>query len=865
MPVAPMAQSPLAQSPGFPDPGRSPGLELSDSPSVGVGGGRRRSRSNPLPVVLAVVGGLGGLGLILVLAMSGSGPAPTPPTQGTSPDRQQTAVPSTPRDPVERPRRPRPRPMPTPPIEPDGPSMPAPPEPSETALYPWPGQFVGGQPSGTPDERQVRAIRVSDSAGVVAASFGPLPGEALAVCWDGQVAWYNLDSGEELFRYDNDLRAVAAAAFSPDGSRLAIGRADGTVQLYDVAFDGLELLADWFPQPSIVSSVWVGNAEPRVWTANEDNLLLMLTPDNREPVLEHQLRRGRVARAMAASPRARGLALGTADRVRWLELGRGSMEDRPWLRESPRSLAFDPSGQHLAVGGQDGTLWVLRVGEEQPVATLTGAGDAITAVRYLPQGNRVLTGCGGRYEPPEGWVAARESLVRLWDVERGEAIAEFRGHAEAVTSLDVWSDGRRALSSSIDGTIRVWDLSPYSDPATGPAETPSPSPSPGQTPGSERRLGTSTPPTVLAVIRPLDPTALGASIEVLPETSDSTETVSVPDYPGPAAEWLEGFADQRQPLPLMTEEDVASFDREFGERVREANRDAYSDLARELLDAAKIVEDGRPSLARYLALRAFALAALAGRQGEVGLARQAYDLFNRTSKSAEPDQRLAVALARIKMIERLQILLRRTDPGGAGSLDRPWVETMLDAAEQLARYAYFDRARVLASSAQLGRTVSQLTIAALKQRHDELRQAILQKLDERNRFTEALMAFDEESNAEAATQLAAIVVGRLGNLQAAVKLLELSSDPRHRQVVAFVRQSQQEPQALLALAEAFAGLAEAQEGASATGFWLIAGNAAARYLAEVNPSAESEERVQAEGIRNTAQTRFEAAPALVGQ
>jgi WD40 repeat protein len=48
--------------------------------------------------------------------------------------------------------------------------------------------------------------------------------------------------------------------------------------------------------------------------------------------------------------------------------------------------------------------------------------------------------------------------VRMWDVRTGKEQRRFTGHSEAVTSIALSADGRRAVSGSLDKTVCVWDL-----------------------------------------------------------------------------------------------------------------------------------------------------------------------------------------------------------------------------------------------------------------------------------------------------------------------------------------------------------------------------------------------------------------------
>jgi transcription initiation factor TFIID subunit 5 len=48
--------------------------------------------------------------------------------------------------------------------------------------------------------------------------------------------------------------------------------------------------------------------------------------------------------------------------------------------------------------------------------------------------------------------------LRLWDLRTSKEVRSFRGHGDAVYSVDVSEDGRFFVSGGMDGCIRVWDV-----------------------------------------------------------------------------------------------------------------------------------------------------------------------------------------------------------------------------------------------------------------------------------------------------------------------------------------------------------------------------------------------------------------------
>jgi WD40 repeat protein len=49
-----------------------------------------------------------------------------------------------------------------------------------------------------------------------------------------------------------------------------------------------------------------------------------------------------------------------------------------------------------------------------------------------------------------------EQIVRLWDAATGQEVRRLSGHTDAITDMAFSPYGKRVLTSSIDGTARLW-------------------------------------------------------------------------------------------------------------------------------------------------------------------------------------------------------------------------------------------------------------------------------------------------------------------------------------------------------------------------------------------------------------------------
>ena len=152
-----------------------------------------------------------------------------------------------------------------------------------------------------------------------------------------------------------------------------------------------------------------------------------------------------------------------------------------------KSVSFSPDGT-LAAGLRDGTVHLWDVTRGERVATLEGHGGVIGSVSFSPDGATLASGSGDTVHlwdvtrgervaaleghrwgvrsvafSPDGTILAAGSDhgSKLWDVAAQTEIASLEGHRHLVISVAFSPDGTTLASSSLDGTILLWDMSPY--------------------------------------------------------------------------------------------------------------------------------------------------------------------------------------------------------------------------------------------------------------------------------------------------------------------------------------------------------------------------------------------------------------------
>jgi WD40 repeat protein len=79
----------------------------------------------------------------------------------------------------------------------------------------------------------------------------------------------------------------------------------------------------------------------------------------------------------------------------------------------------------------------------------------VTCAAFSPDDRLLLTGYHVTAQPHEPGYC---QYVRLWDVASGQEVRVLKGHRDRVTSVAFLPDSKRALSASVDGTWRLWDV-----------------------------------------------------------------------------------------------------------------------------------------------------------------------------------------------------------------------------------------------------------------------------------------------------------------------------------------------------------------------------------------------------------------------
>ncbi len=145
--------------------------------------------------------------------------------------------------------------------------------------------------------------------------------------------------------------------------------------------------------------------------------------------------------SLAFHPSGKELAAGSSDgRLHIWEVATGRLNRSAALETMPVSIAFDPTGDALVVGGAS-RLELVSLSGPAPTPAFSGHSRAVSDLAFAPDGKRLVSSGGDE--------------LRLWDVASGKLLGVLGGHDGHVTALSFGPAGLVA-SGGTDRTVRIW-------------------------------------------------------------------------------------------------------------------------------------------------------------------------------------------------------------------------------------------------------------------------------------------------------------------------------------------------------------------------------------------------------------------------
>lgn len=306
------------------------------------------------------------------------------------------------------------------------------------------------------------ALRVDSSerriaelgSSIHAASLLPDAATLVAACADGAVRWLDIATGTVVREVRVSNGAATALALAPDADRCFVGREDGAVEVFSLSgarigasapgVDAVAVLTCTADGRLVISGHGDRKRRYRGWLHHAELLSCLWTREGRAHAAAF-LPGSRLALIGAAASDDFGQSATLVDGLTGAWLGRCGTQ-----RERLYDIELSPAGDRVALLSWDGTLSLRRLFEREPLWNVEHKGPEGrpfpgTAVAFEPHGERLASG---------GW----DRSLHIWDARDGRHLMQRFGHLDRITSV-AFLRADRVLTTSLDGSVREWDLS----------------------------------------------------------------------------------------------------------------------------------------------------------------------------------------------------------------------------------------------------------------------------------------------------------------------------------------------------------------------------------------------------------------------
>lgn len=246
-------------------------------------------------------------------------------------------------------------------------------------------------------------------------------GTLLSASADKSARAWDLAEGKARWTWEGHSTACAIAGMA-DGSRVAVGTADGSLFLLDPRAQPVKATGNLVAHMAGVAAVAFEPQSNRLATVGGDGQVKIWSVLDNGAIVPS----ARYESALKASTPGGVTALSTVN--------------------------FSPNGRQVVTAGADGIVRIWNASTGAEVRALRGHTDWVTSAVFSPDGEKLLS-------------ASVDRTARLFDLSQVDTSGQV-AHAQAVRAITISPDGRQIASGADDKTVKLWNLATGEETAT---------------------------------------------------------------------------------------------------------------------------------------------------------------------------------------------------------------------------------------------------------------------------------------------------------------------------------------------------------------------------------------------------------------
>ena len=282
--------------------------------------------------------------------------------------------------------------------------------------------------------------------------------------------------------YDNYADYVNSVSFSPDGTKIVSGSSDGTIRIWNVE-TGIQIGEPLTGLTSSVRSVSFSLGGSKIVSASDDKTIRIWDVETGSQMGKPLTGHTRIVCSISFSPDGTKIVSGSHDKtIRVWDTDTGIQICEFSTEDLVESVSFSPDGNKIVSGGWGNAIHIwdtntgLQIGELSPGGQLvsfspdgkkiivSGSNDGIVRIwdaeTFKLVGEPYKGGTVAIFSPDGKRIAIGSYYtIKVLDAETGKPVLEdLQGNKMPVQSLAFSSDGKKIVSGSVDGTVRMWDV-----------------------------------------------------------------------------------------------------------------------------------------------------------------------------------------------------------------------------------------------------------------------------------------------------------------------------------------------------------------------------------------------------------------------